>query len=461
MRALLKLILLLILLPGAIYSQSIKKQVVAVGDIPTADNKIMKSTIGQTAAGIFQAEGFRMKVGYRVLAPIIPLVTLSTSTSSLEEGKTMTFKVSLDKPSYENVTVDLLFAGTSKKQTDYNWLLGTAPNPERITIAAGDTVATLNLSTIDDETVEGNETIVLSIAGVSKAEADLTKTYAVTIRDNDFNDTDGDGLKDNVDKCPNSKAGAMVDINGCEIFNLDADNFQIATTSASCVGAATGSYKVTVGDKTFAYVVKTTGAGGFTKTETFDAKNATSYSLAGLAKGAYSVCFTIASQPGYEQCFDLTISEPAALKTTSALDPSSNVLKLDLSGSDKYIVTINGVSETVKTSSYSKQLGTGLNTVTVSTDLGCQGLITEEIFISEEVITYPNPTTGIVHLYIPGIDSQVQVSLNSMNATFLNEIKEVKANREVDVDLTQMPAGSYVIQVLGNHVRKTMKIVKQ
>jgi hypothetical protein len=421
----------------------------------------LKSTIGQTAAGNFQAEGFRVKVGYRVLAPVIPMVTLSTSATTVEEGKTMSFKVSLNKPSYENVVVDLLFAGTSKKLTDYNWLLGSTPNPESITIAAGDTVATINLVASDDESVEGDETMVLSIAAVSKAEADLSKTYTVNLVDNDFNDTDGDGLKDNVDKCPNSSAGAIVDINGCEIFNLAATNYQIAATSASCVGAATGSYKVTVGDKTYTYVVKTTGPGGFTKTETFNATNAASYSLTGLAKGMYTVCFTIASQPGYEQCFDLTVSEPAALKTTSRLDPNTNVLKLDLSGSEKYIVTINGVSETVNTSSFSKQLGTGLNTVTVSTELGCQGLITEEIFVSEEVLTYPNPTTGIVHLYIPGTDSQVQVSLNSMNATFLNETKEVKANREVDVDLTQMPAGSYVIQVLGNHVRKTMKIVKQ
>ena len=461
MRTNFKLFLLLILLPGAIYSQSIKKQVIAVGEAPTSENKILKSTIGQTAAGNFQAEGFRVKVGYRVLAPVIPMVTLSTSATTVEEGKTMSFKVSLNKPSYENVVVDLLFAGTSKKLTDYNWLLGSTPNPESIIIAAGDTVATINLVASDDESVEGDETMVLSIAAVSKAEADLSKTYTVNLVDNDFNDTDGDGLKDNVDKCPNSSAGAIVDINGCEIFNLAATNYQIAATSASCVGAATGSYKVTVGDKTYTYVVKTIGPGGFTKTETFNATNAASYSLTGLAKGMYTVCFTIASQPGYEQCFDLTVSEPAALKTTSRLDPNTNVLKLDLSGSEKYIVTINGVSETVNTSSFSKQLGTGLNTVTVSTELGCQGLITEEIFVSEEVLTYPNPTTGIVHLYIPGTDSQVQVSLNSMNATFLNETKEVKANREVDVDLTQMPAGSYVIQVLGNHVRKTMKIVKQ
>ena len=461
MRTLLKLFLLLILLPGAIYGQSIKKQVIAVGEETTSENKILKSTIGQTAAGNFQAEGFRVKVGYRVLAPVIPLVTLSTSTTSVEEGKTMTFKVSLDKPSYENVTVDILLAGTTKKITDYTWQRGNAANEERITIAAGDTVTTLTLTAVDDELVEGDESIVISIAAVSKAEADLSKTYTINLIDNDFNDTDGDGVKDNLDKCPNTNFGVIVDINGCEIFNLPRYNYSISAASTTCVGAATGSFRAILAVKNYTYIVETKGPDGFKKTEAFDASKEPSYNLTGLAKGAYTVCFTIASQPGYEQCFDLTIVEPAALKTTSLLDPNTNVLKLDLSGSDKYIVTINGVSETVKTSSFSKQLGTGLNTVTVSTDLGCQGMITEEIFISEEVLTYPNPTSGMLHLLIPGTDSQVQVSLNSMNATFLNETKEVKANREVDVDLTQMPAGSYVIQVLGNHVRKTMKIVKQ
>jgi allantoicase len=48
-----------------------------------------------------------------------------------------------------------------------------------------------------------------------------------------------------------------------------------------------------------------------------------------------------------------------------------------------------------------------------------------------------------------------------MNATFSNEVKEIKANREVELDLTQMPVGTYVIQVQGEHVRKTLKIVKQ
>jgi len=350
MRTKLKIFLLLILLPAALFGQSIKKQVIATGESTTSENKNVKSTIGQAFSGIYSADGFRVKVGYRVYNPLI-------------------------------------------------------------------------LASID---------------------------------------SDGDGITDDVDQCPNSNPGAIVNVNGCEIFNLAADNYKLAVTSASCVGSATGSYKLTLANKEYTYLVTTTGPIGFTKTTaTVNASQTSIYSLTGLPKGSYSVCVSIPAQPGYEQCFDVTVSEPAALKTTSAFDPTSNVLSLQMSGSDKYLVTINGVTETVRAASFSKQLGTGLNTVTVSTDLGCQGAITEEIFLSEEVVSYPNPTTGIVRLYVPGIDKQVQVTVNSMNATLFSEMKQIKANREVELDLTQMPVGSYVIMVEGEHVRKSLKIIKQ
>ena len=333
----------------SLFAQSIKRQVIASGEAMTSENKNVKSTIGQAFSGIYSADGFRMKVGYRVYVPLV-------------------------------------------------------------------------------------------LANV---------------------DTDGDGIMDDVDQCPNSKPGAIVNLNGCEIFNLAADNYQLVATSASCIGSATGAFKLTLANKAYTYSIKTTGPAAFARTASINASQTNAYSLTGLSKGSYSVCVTIPSQPGYEQCFDVTISEPAALKTTSAFDPTSNVVTLQMSGSDKYLVTVNGVTETVRAASYSKVLGTGLNTVTVSTDLGCQGAITEEIFLSEDVVSYPNPTTGIVRLFVPGVDKQVQVSVNSMNATFSNEVKEIKANREVELDLTQMPVGTYVIQVQGEHVRKTLKIVKQ
>ncbi len=332
-----------------LFAQSIKKQVIASGENTTSENKNVKSTIGQAFSGIYSAEGFRMKVGYRVYNPLV-------------------------------------------------------------------------------------------LANV---------------------DSDGDGIMDDADQCPNSKPGAIVNLNGCEIFNLAADNYQLVATSASCVGSATGSFRLTLANKAYTYQVKTTGPAAFARTATINASQTNTYSLTGLSKGSYSVCVTIPAQPGYEQCFDVTVSEPAALRTTSAFDPNSNVITVQMSGSDKYLVTINGVTETVRSASFSKQLGTGLNTVTVSTDLGCQGAITEEIFLSEEVVSYPNPTTGIVRLYIPGVDNQVQVSVNSMNATLFSEVKPIKLNREVELDLTQLPVGSYVIQVQGEHVRKTLKIVKQ
>ena len=50
-------------------------------------------------------------------------------------------------------------------------------------------------------------------------------------------DTDGDGIKDSLDQCPNTPSeGATVDFNGCPVFTLPLDNNKVSVTSASCIG---------------------------------------------------------------------------------------------------------------------------------------------------------------------------------------------------------------------------------
>jgi hypothetical protein len=174
------------------------------------------------------------------------------------------------------------------------------------------------------------------------------------------------------------------------------------------------------------------------------------------------VCVTIAGKTGYEQCFEVTINEPAALKTNSVVDPIANSIKLDMSGASKYNVSINGETEVVYSNVFSKVLNTGLNKIVVTTDLACQGTFTREVFISEEVVTYPNPTTGIFHVNIPGRDTEVHVLVNSISLnTMLDQRVQIPVSRQVELDLTQMPMGTYVIQLVGESVRKTVKVVKQ
>ena len=133
-----------------------------------------------------------------------------------------------------------------------------------------------------------------------------------------------------------------------------------------------------------------------------------------------------------------------------------------MSGAPKYNVTINGETQVTFNNSFSKVLQTGLNRIIVTTDLACQGKYLEEIFLSEEVVTYPNPTTGIFHVNIPGRDTEVQVSVNSISLnTMLDQRVQIPVSRQIELDLSQMPVGVYVVQLVGESVRKTVKVVKQ
>ena len=275
-------------------------------------------------------------------------------------------------------------------------------------------------------------------------------------------DSDGDGIFDDVDKEIGSAPGSVVDVTGVAMFSLPATNYRVSSLSATCVGNNSGSFSVRVLNTSLDYTIKTTGPNSFTKTEILEGKKSTTYILGSLAKGTYTVCVTIAGKTGYEQCFEVTIKEPEPLKTNSVVDPIANTIKLDMTGASKFNVTINGQTETVFSNTFSKALNTGLNRIVVSTDLACQGNYTKEVFISEEVVTYPNPTTGIFYVNIPGRDSEVYVSVNSASLmTMLDQKVQIPASRQIAIDLSTMPTGTYVVQLLGESVRKTVKVVKQ
>lgn len=53
-------------------------------------------------------------------------------------------------------------------------------------------------------------------------------------------DTDGDGVKDNVDKCPNTPPGEQVDANGCSASQLDADGDGVTDTRDKCPNTPKG-----------------------------------------------------------------------------------------------------------------------------------------------------------------------------------------------------------------------------
>ena len=84
------------------------------------------------------------------------------------------------------------------------------------------------------------------------------------------------------------------------------------------------------------------------------------------------------------------------------------------------------------------------------------------MFVSEEVILYPNPTQGMIQVYVAGIDQSIKTELRDLSGnTRIQQEMSVPQNRVIELDLTQLPTGVYVLMLSGETVRTTEKIIKE
>ena len=272
------------------------------------------------------------------------------------------------------------------------------------------------------------------------------------------NDLDEDGVLNDKDECPNTPAGSVVNFKGCAIFSLPANNNKVQVTSASCIGTDDGSIALSVEDSANDYTISVTGQ--TSATITGSDKTA---SMTGLAKGTYQVCFKVDGQATYEQCFEAVIGEPAALSAFVDVDNDDKSTSISLGGSDSYNIDINGIRYQVKGNRFDTKLPTGLNTIRISTDLDCQGVIEKEIFISEDILYYPNPTRKEVKVHVSGKDTKVMVSVFSEKGDLIyrkqQEIQDL--SRLINIDLSRQITGTYIVVMESKTVRKTFKIVKR
>ena len=217
-------------------------------------------------------------------------------------------------------------------------------------------------------------------------------------------DSDLDGVGDSMDQCPDTPAGSTVDVNGCKIFELPINNYRVEVASATCIGTSDGVIDLSVEDASFDYTVTITGKDNLTITGT-----SKTGSVTGLAKGTYEVCFKVDGQVNYEQCFEVVVGEPPALTAFIDIDNDNKKTSITMSGSKIYNVTINGIKQSINSDTFETELSTGLNIIRVATDLECQGFVEKEVFISEDIHYYPNPTESDVKVHVGGEDIRVKV----------------------------------------------------
>ena len=112
----------------------------------------------------------------------VPTVTLGISPTSKSESTTTsnTVTATLSNTYGANTLVNLSFGGTATGSgVDYS-TSGTS-----ITVAAGNTTGTINLTNVPDALYEGNETVIIDIASVSGGTENGTQQVTYTITDDD------------------------------------------------------------------------------------------------------------------------------------------------------------------------------------------------------------------------------------------------------------------------------------
>jgi Zn-dependent metalloprotease len=244
------------------------------------------------------------------------------------------------------------------------------------------------------------------------------------------------------------------------IYNLASTNFKMQIESASCIGKKTGKLSATITNTNYAYQVTVTGVNNYTNTQTVPVGTST-WNISGLEKGKYTICFAISSEPNQKQCFDIEVTEPEPLSVYAKVDNSTGIINLAMLGANNYSVSVNGKTSTLSSNNFSTVLPTGLNTISVATDKDCQGIYQQEIFISEKAFIYPNPTYGVLHIFVGGTEGNIAMSINNLSgATIMKSNLILGEAREVEVDLSSIPQGSYIITINSKTVSQSFKVIK-
>lgn len=292
-------------------------------------------------------------------------------------------------------------------------------------------------------------------------------------------DDDNDGVMNDKDDCPETPDGEPVDENGCSQSQLDDDNDGVMNNVDECPNSLIPSLV----DERGCFYLPANNFTIETFTETCPDKNngqiiistienldyvATVNGIAhsfnsdltinNLAPGSYEICITV-SLVSYEQCYNIILEEGVEVSATSSVE--SNILYIDMAGGTlPYNVIKNGeVVFQTRLASFSLQVEHGDNIV-VKTNRYCEGSFNKNISFFNSFIVYPNPTTGLVEITLP------MLSTNHFKIEVFNIHSQLmytsfhSNNSKATLDLKNMPSGVYFAK-LNLKEPVILKIIKQ
>ena len=270
------------------------------------------------------------------------------------------------------------------------------------------------------------------------------------------NDDDNDGVPDVDDLCPSTPFGDDVDLFGCSIFILPADNFTVSTTSESCRSSNNGMVNISA-NAIHDYRATLIGNG---ITVTYDFTN--TVEIRNVRAETYELCITIPDQPTYSVCYEIIITQPDDLYVEAKMSENGNSVTYMMSGGKEYTINFNGFVFTTTESQLTLSFEKGNNSIEIKADEDCQGIYTDSIFISDDIVAYPNPFKDFVNIHTNSeYSDEVLVEIYYMTGQLVHERYYMPQNGLIRLDMPHLKAGSYFVLLKSGNNQTSVKIIKE
>jgi hypothetical protein len=275
----------------------------------------------------------------------------------------------------------------------------------------------------------------------------------------DVCDTDGDndGVPNDTDNCPDTPVGTVVGLDGCPVFTLPATNFLVQTEGTSCRSTENGSILVEAVEP-LNYLASLSGNGVEASLSFSDVAQ-----FENLASGIYALCLTVENQPDYELCYSLEVPQPEPLSVSGKVSTLGKEITLELRGGTRYTINLNGTRYETTASQISLPLSQPVNALEVRTDQDCQGIYTQTITLTEDLIALPNPIeNGDLQVFIPGMDGgEVQIRLFSLDGSSVLSKRLTVQGGAVRLNMDTYARGVYLLNVILADQLYSYKIIKR
>jgi endoglucanase Acf2 len=263
-------------------------------------------------------------------------------------------------------------------------------------------------------------------------------------------DSDGDGVNDENDLCPNTPLNTPVDSNGCELgLVLPTNNFTVKITGVSCIGKENGSIEVSAIEN-HSYKAILNGVE--------NAFQGNKILLSDLSPGAYDLCLEVLGTD-YSQCYSIEVDEGTTVSAKSTESMKYSTIEI-LDGTAPYSIALNGKTIlTTNEKTFTIPVHHG-DRVIVETGASCEGVFKKQIDLYSQINVFPNPTKENVIIKVPNSEDAVFVEVFNAYSQVVISKKVSVVDQSILLDLQDKPSGVYYIKL---HLEEPvmLKIIKK